>query len=130
MALVPKDHPLSQYEDLVPSLFLGHRLLITSATCPYRKKLEMILQELGHVGIETMEIGSMTALKTYVENGFGFALVPEIVLDPMPRGTKALPVSGTSIDMLTGFIYKSAPLSYASGQLYRFLKENLNTLGS
>ncbi|NOU64836.1 LysR family transcriptional regulator [Paenibacillus sp. LMG 31461] len=130
VALLPEDHPLSLYEDLEPGLFVGHRLLITSATCPYRKKLEMILQELGHVAIDTMEIGSMTALKTYVENGFGFALVPEIVLDPMPRGTKVLPVSGASIDMLTGFIYKSAPLSYASGQLFRYLKEKLNTLDS
>lgn len=68
----------------------------------------------------------MTALKTYVENGFGFALVPEIVLEPIPRETKALPVSGTSIDMLKGLIYKSAPLSYAIGQLFRFLKEKLN----
>lgn len=130
VALIPEDHPLSQNVELVSSQFLGHRLLITSATCPYRKKLEMILQELGHVGIETMEIGSMTALKSYVKNGFGFALVPEIVLDPMPSGTKVLPVNGTSIDMLTGFIYQSAPLSYASAQLFRFLKKKLNTFDS
>lgn len=127
VALIPEEHPLSQYEKLEPSLFQGHRLLITSATCPYRKKLEMILQELGYVGLDTMEIGSMTALKTYVENGFGFALVPEIVLDPLPRGTKALPVSGAAIDMLTGLLYKSAPFNYASGQFYRFLKEKLNS---
>ncbi len=77
-----------------------------------------------------MEIGSMTALKTYVENGFGFALVPESVLDPLPRGTKALPVSGTSIDMLTGFIYKSVPTRYASGKLFQFLKTKLSRFDS
>ncbi|OAS16428.1 LysR family transcriptional regulator [Paenibacillus oryzisoli] len=128
VALIPEEHPLSQYEELEPSLFQRHRLLITSATCPYRRKLEMILQELGHIDLDTMEIGSITALKTYVENGFGFSLLPEIVLDPLPRGTKSLPVSGASIDMLTGLIYKSAPLSYASGQFFRFLKEKLTSL--
>ena len=128
VALVPEEHPLSGFEFLKPSLFLGHRLLITSATCPYRKKLELILQEAGLVSIDTMEIGSMTALITYVQNGFGFALVPEIVLDPMPRRTKALAVKGTSIDMLTGLISRSTPLSHASGKLYRFMKEELNVL--
>lgn len=128
VALVPEEHPLSGLEFLEPSLFLGHRLLITSATCPYRKKLELILQEAGLVSIDTMEIGSMTALITYVQNGFGFALVPEIVLDPMPLRTKALAVKGTSIDMLTGLISRSAPLSHASGKLYRFMKEELNAL--
>ncbi|OCT13423.1 transcriptional regulator [Paenibacillus pectinilyticus] len=128
VALVPMDHPLSELEDLAPSDFEGHRLLITAATCPYRKKLEMILQESGHIGIETMEIGSMTALKTYVAKGFGFALVPEIVLDPMPLGTKAIPVRGTSIDMLTGLVSKTAALGFSSAKLYQYLKQELQQL--
>ncbi|MCY9695878.1 LysR family transcriptional regulator [Paenibacillus alginolyticus] len=125
--LMPENHPLAQKAVIAPEDICGHRLLITSATCPYRRKLEMVLQESGNIPIDTMEIGSMTALKHYVESGLGIALVPEIILKPMPLGTTTRPMSGSLIDMPFGILSKPAeyPLKLASSKLYPFLKQEL-----
>lgn len=125
--LMPENHPLAQKEVIVPEEFRGHRLLITSATCPYRRKLEMVLQESGNLMLDTMEIGSMTALKHYVENGLGIALVPKIMIEPEISGTTARMVSGSLISMTFGILCKASayPLQQASGKLYQQLKVHL-----
>jgi LysR family transcriptional regulator, regulator of the ytmI operon len=96
VVLMPQNHPLAQQAVITPEDLRRYRLLITSETCPYRRKLEMVLQESGNSPTDTMEIGSMTALKYYVESGLGIALVPEIVLksDP-PSGTTVRTISGS-----------------------------------
>ena len=125
--LMPENHPLAQKEVIVPEEFRGHRLLITSATCPYRRKLEMVLQESGNLMLDTMEIGSMTALKHYVENGLGIALVPKIMIEPEASGTIVRMVSGSLISMTLGMLCKASayPLQLASGKLYHQLKVHL-----
>ncbi|WP_340023666.1 LysR family transcriptional regulator [Paenibacillus sp. FSL K6-1096] len=128
--LMPENHPLAQREVIVPEEFRGYRLLITSATCPYRRKLEMILQESGNIMLDTMEIGSMTALKHYVENGLGIALVPKIMIEPGINGTTVRMVSGSLISMTFGILCKASahPLQLASGKLYQQLKLYLKEL--
>ncbi|KRF43786.1 LysR family transcriptional regulator [Paenibacillus sp. Soil787] len=127
VVLLPENHPLAQKAVIAPEDIPGHRLLITSATCPYRRKLEMVLQESRNIPIDTMEIGSMTALKYYVESGLGIALVPEIILKPVPAGTTIRPMSGNLIDMTFGILSKPSeyPLKLASSKLYQFLKQEL-----
>ncbi|CAM2948634.1 LysR family transcriptional regulator [Paenibacillus sediminis] len=127
VVLMPENHPLAQKAVIAPDDIRGHRLLITSATCPYRRKLEIVLQESGNIPIDTMEIGSMTALKYYVERGLGIALVPEIVLRPLPTGTTVRTMSGSLIHMTSGILSKPSeyPLKQASSKLYQFLKQEL-----
>ena len=127
VVLMPENHPLAHKGVLAPNDLRGQRLLITSATCPYRRKLEMVLQESGNVPVETMEIGSMTALKYYVESGLGIALVPKIALSPMPAGTTVRTMSGSLINMTFGLVCKSSeyPLKLASSKLYQYLKKEL-----
>lgn len=127
VVLMPENHPLAQKEVIVPDDFRKHRLLITSATCPYRKKLEMVLQESGNIPLNTMEIGSMTALKYYVESGLGIALVPKIVVKPVLAGTTIRTMSGSLIDMTFGILCKSSeyPLKRANAKLYQYLKQEL-----
>lgn len=127
VVLMPENHPLAPKAVIAPEDIPGHRLLITSATCPYRRKLEMVLQETGNIPIDTMEIGSMTALKYYVGSGLGIALVPEIILKPVPTGTTLRPMSGSLIDMTFGILSKPSeyPLKLASSKLYQFLKQEL-----
>jgi len=103
VALLPQNHPLAEKDVIVPEDLQGYRLLITSATCPYRRKLEVVLQEKGNIALDTMEIGSMTALKYYVENGFGIALVPQIVVDTDTKGTQVRKISGSLVHMTFGF---------------------------
>jgi LysR family transcriptional regulator, regulator of the ytmI operon len=127
VVLMPDQHPLAQKPFLIPEDIRGHRLLITAANCPYRKKLEIVLQEIGKAPLDTMEIGSMTALKYYVESGLGIALVPNISLKPAPAGTTVRTMSSTVTDMICGILCKSSeyPLKLASSKLYHFLKQKL-----
>ncbi|MGD8189602.1 LysR family transcriptional regulator [Brevibacillus ginsengisoli] len=127
VVLMPEDHPLTNKAVIDPDDFDGHRLLITSTTCPYRKKLEMLIQESGKIQVHTMEIGSMTALKYYVECGLGIALVPRIVLNPSVTGTTVRPMSGSLVDMTLGLLCKASeyPLKLASSKLYHYLNQEL-----
>ncbi|MGQ3477257.1 LysR family transcriptional regulator [Paenibacillus sp. TY11] len=132
VVLMPENHPLGQKENIGPEDLQGHRLLITSATCPYRRKLEMVMKEYAITTIDTMEIGSMTALKFYVENGLGIALVPQILVNPVPTGTTMRELSGSLIDMTFGLLCKATdyPLKLASSRLYSVLKQELGELSS
>jgi LysR family transcriptional regulator, regulator of the ytmI operon len=126
--LMQMDHPLACKEALAPADLRGHRLLLTSATCPYRRKLEAVLQETGNIPLEdTMEIGSMTALKFYVESGLGVALIPKVALEPAPAGTTVRTISGSLIDMAFGILCRASdyPLKLASSKLYHYLKKEL-----
>ncbi|WP_282942292.1 LysR family transcriptional regulator [Paenibacillus sp. RC67] len=122
--LMPKDHPLADQEAIDAEELYKYRLLITAATCPYRKKLEMVLQEMGSLPIDTMEIGSMTALHHYVAKGLGIALVPHIILNPIPEGTTVRAISESLIDMTFGMVTNASlnPVTRASSKLYHFLK--------
>lgn len=126
--LMPEEHPLASKENITPEDLQDHRLLITAANCPYRKKLESVLQESGGAPFDTMEIGSMSALKYFVESGLGVALVPEIVLNPVPAGTIVRKLEGKVIDMTCGILCKLSdyPLKLASSRLYHFLKQELS----
>lgn len=125
--LLPEGHPLETKKEITADLLRGHRLLITAADCPYRKKLESILQEAAGPPLNTMEIGGMSSLKFYVENGIGMAFVPEITLQTLPSGTVVRRLSGPAVDMSCGIACRIAdyPLRGASLQVYQFLKREL-----
>nr|WP_255807489.1 LysR family transcriptional regulator [Cohnella mopanensis] len=129
VALLPEDHPLAQKAVIEPEDFQEYRLLVTSASCPYRRKLEMTMQEKGNVTLNTMEIGSMTALKYYVENGLGIALVPKITVESGIKGSTVRTITGSLIDMTFGILCKESayPFQLASQKLYQHLKQALTS---
>ncbi|KEQ24803.1 LysR family transcriptional regulator [Paenibacillus tyrfis] len=127
LVLMPEDHPLAKQEVVEPDQIRDYPLLITSTTCPYRRKLEMVMQDAGGMPLNTMEIGSMTALKYYVAGGLGVALVPKITVDSLPEGTTARAISGDLVEMTLGLLCKTSeyPLKLAGAKLYQFLKQEL-----
>lgn len=127
VAIMPENHPLALKVLLSPEDIQGHCLLITSETCPYRKKLEMVMKDTGTPMIDTLEIGSMTALKSFVESGLGIALIPKIIAEPASMGTTIRPISGSRIDMTFGILCKASsyPLQSASQKLYQYLRLQL-----
>lgn len=127
VVLLPERHPLTDKDVVSIQDLREHRLLITSADCPYRRKLELIMQQPGGHPPDTLEIGSMSALKFYVQSGLGAALVPLSVLRPEPLGTVIRPLRGNEVDMTCGLLCKTAdyPLQLAAGRLYRFLQTAL-----
>ncbi|MNS41792.1 HTH-type transcriptional regulator GltR [compost metagenome] len=127
VVLMPEDHPLALKEILSPGDFRGHRLLITSAVCPYRRKLEVVMRESGGVPLDTMEIGSMTALKYYVESGLGIAFIPAIMTNPVPAGMVIREIEGSLIHMTFGMLCRTSgnSLKAADLKLYQFLVQQL-----
>ncbi|SYX86823.1 LysR family transcriptional regulator [Paenibacillus alvei] len=125
--LLPENHSLTARNTIQLADIEGHRLLITAATCPYRKKLYFILQGAGQLSMDTMEIGSMTALQHYVQRGLGIALVPEIMVNPLPEGTTVRAIGGAEVDIQSGMLSRSGehPLKCAAANIYRFLEKEL-----
>lgn len=122
--MLPELHPLAEKTVIDPEDLHNTRLLITSETCPYRRKLEMVMQERGMGIPDTMEIGSMTALKYYVEQGIGIALVPRIQVQSPSKGTTVRSISGSLIRMPIGILCKASayPLNSAGERLYQLMK--------
>ncbi|RIX50119.1 LysR family transcriptional regulator [Paenibacillus nanensis] len=132
VVLMPEDHPLAEKESVMPEDLAGNRLLITASTCPYRRKLEIVMQEKGNIPLDTMEVGSMTALKFYVENGLGIALVPKLLVENEPKGTTFRTIEGSLISMTFGLLCKESayPLPSAGKTLYAYLKRELSGAAS
>ncbi|MBW5447682.1 LysR family transcriptional regulator [Cohnella sp. CFH 77786] len=128
VVLMPESHPLAAKPDIAPADLPGHRLLVTAAGCPYRRKLGTILQETACAEVETMEIGSMTALPYYAAQGLGIALVPRIALQPEPPGTAVRILKHADVDMTVGLLCKASefPLQAAGAKLYEHLKRELS----
>ncbi|MFC3748669.1 LysR family transcriptional regulator [Paenibacillus sp. GCM10012306] len=127
LLLLPEGHPLAANQRITPEDLREHRILITATHCPYRKKLESVLQESGGAPLHTMVIGSMVALKDYVAAGLGIALIPAVMLNPLPNGTVSRQLAGAQIDMSCGLLCKTAdyPLVRASAKLYNFIRQEL-----
>ena len=125
VVLLPEQHPLTAKAKLKHEDFEGHRLLITSSTCAYRKKLEFVLKEKGSIMLDTMEIGSMTALRFYVEQGLGIAMVPKIIVNHETKGTTVREIDTSLIHMTFGLLCKESayPFQQASLRLYNYLKQ-------
>jgi LysR family transcriptional regulator, regulator of the ytmI operon len=131
VVLLPEGHSLAAQSTISPTHFAGQRLLITARNCPYRKMLDVAVQGWG-VTLNTLEISSITALKSYVEHGIGIALVPRILVESPSQGTVVREMGSNSIQMTTGFLYlvEKLPMRPAVRALYQFLKRELSTGGN
>lgn len=77
VVILPENHPSVKKAVIEPMDLPGHRLLVTSATCPYQGRHEEVLLGTREHELDTMDIGSVTYLKYYVERGIGMAIVSE-----------------------------------------------------
>ncbi|MBO9607804.1 MAG: LysR family transcriptional regulator [Paenibacillaceae bacterium] len=125
--LVPDTHPLAAKHRVCLRDLQHERLLMTTAVCPYRRKLEKALLEKGGSPYSGMEIGSMAALKYYVQARFGVAVVPLITVVPAPEGTVLKPIADLDSGLVTGLLQKSsgAHLSSAADKLIAALQDGL-----
>ena len=124
--LVPSAHALAEKEEVFLQDLNKQRFLITSRICPYRKKLETSLQEIG-TSYSTIEISSIGALKYYVKANYGIALVPSITVISPPAGTVTRTIRDFNFDLVTGILRSSEKVSLGSAgrKLITFLKERM-----
>ncbi|KAA6449429.1 LysR family transcriptional regulator [Bacillus swezeyi] len=128
--LMPEGHPAGKNESIHLKDIRDHRLLITASNCTYRKKVEIAFQELPGSQMNTMEVGSMTALKNYVAAGLGIALIPKSIISPPPTGTAVCLIKDNPISVTFGILCKTSayPLKQAGARLYQCLKQDLQEL--
>jgi len=74
-----------------------------------------------------MEIGSMAALKYYVQANFGVAVVPVITASPAPVGTVLRPIHDLDSGLVTGLLFKQGGsfISSAADKLIDVLRKGL-----
>lgn len=127
VALIPADHPLASQALVRLDELAAYKLIVTASNCPYRRKLEVLLAGCAAPAAETMEIGSMTALASYVAIGLGVALVPGVLADEPPAGVVSRPIQGTAVDMACGLLSRASesPLTPAGAKLYAAVRDEL-----
>lgn len=127
--LLPSRHPLASQEEIYLRDLQNELLLMTTAVCPYRKKLESSLLEKGGSPYRGMEISNMAALKYYVQAGFGVAVVPVITAVPPPEGTVLKKIADLDTGLVTGLLHKQSGASFSSAaqNLIDALREGLRT---
>lgn len=125
--LVPETHALSTKQPIYLRDLQDEVLLMTTAVCPYRKKLENSLLEKNASPYMGMEIGSMAALKYYVQANFGVAVVPVITASPAPVGTVLRPIHDLDSGLVTGLLFKQGGsfISSAADKLIDVLRKGL-----
>ena len=132
MLLIPEKHHLFKKEKIYIEDLKSQRFLTTLQSCPYRKKLETTLQELGNP-YSVIEISNLVALKYYVQANYGLAFLPStIVFTPFP-GTATRSVENFSMNLLTGILYNdnSYSLNMAGRRLIEHVKQGFkdNNMG-
>jgi DNA-binding transcriptional LysR family regulator len=129
--LVPGDHRLAGRRTVLARDLRHERLLLTSAVCPYRNKLESLLADRGAGPYHGIEITSTTALKHYVQVGYGVAVVPVVTVDPVPEGTVLKPIADLDADLVTGILRRADGIAPGSAgeKLLAALREGLSQAG-
>lgn len=105
--LLPENHRLVHKDSVYLSDFKEERLLLSAFVCNYRISLEKSLLEAGVNPDIGLEVNSMSALKEYVQAGFGIAVVPDIMVASPPAGTIARKVADLNVGVVTGILRKT-----------------------
>lgn len=104
--LMPEGHHLAAIDELYLHHLRNEHILITHATCPFRKQLESELHDKGGTPYSSIEIGNILALRYYVQSEYGLAVVPLISTDPPPPGTLIRPVADLDEGLTIGILQK------------------------
>lgn len=96
--LLPENHILNAKRDDIYLQDLEHqRFVLTPITCPFRIRMEsLIARQVESFSMNSIEVGSLTAIKYYVQAGVGLSLVPEVEAFPLLEGTAVKSVSDLS----------------------------------
>ena len=78
--IVAAKHPLAARKRIAPHDLTGRTLLLTTAGCTYRKKLDKLLSAMSIRPESITEFSSVEAIKECVSLGMGLGLLPEIVV--------------------------------------------------
>lgn len=130
--LLPEKHPLARQEKLHLHDLSNQRLILTQPGCAYRALIERTLIERGaKVPACSLEIGSLAALKSVVQDGLGLALIPQMTLLPfLPVGLVSRNIEDFALKIPIGIVQKSdrPPPSNALNYLLDLLRSELKQI--
>src|SRR5262245_6607481 len=78
--VAPPDHALAPRSSVRPADLIGESMLLTEAGCAYRDLFERALAAAGVAPRDTMEFGSVEAIKQCVIAGMGLAVLPAVAV--------------------------------------------------
>lgn len=105
--LLPANHPLTELEIIRPADLAGQRCLLTEPGCAYRRVVERELLQRGVNPYTGIEIGSIGALKRLVQLGVGVAIVPSLIVSPLPDDMVLRDVEGSELSLPVGLVRRA-----------------------
>ncbi|WP_026565763.1 LysR family transcriptional regulator [Bacillus sp. UNC41MFS5] len=125
--LISDRHPFAEKKEIFLSDFNNERLLLSGFVCNYRIHLEMSLLKAGVTPQIGLEVNSMSALKEYVQAGLGIAVIPDIIVGTLPKGTVKRRIVDLEIGVVTGIVRKAKGIqnSKAVQRLITTIKESV-----
>jgi DNA-binding transcriptional LysR family regulator len=107
LLVAPSDYPLASAPAVLPGDLIRVPMLLTEAGCSYRVSFEQALEAAGATPRETLEFGSVEAIKQCVIAGMGVAVLPAVtVARELAQGELvALSWAGPSLTMTTQLIW-------------------------
>jgi DNA-binding transcriptional LysR family regulator len=124
-------HRLNGAESISPQQLMHEHLLLTEASCSYRRLFERTLFDAGVVPQERFELQSVEAIKQLAIAGLGIAVLPEIALRrELEEGLLVkLPWSGVPLRLKTQMVWNPDRWHPAEfGGVLRLARRVVNTM--
>lgn len=121
-------HSLGARKRIAPHDLIARTLLLTSANCGYRKKLDQVLSVMSIRPESITEFSSVEAIKECVSLGMGLGLLPEIVVakELAHKQLTGLAWGGPAMDIATHVVWhKDKWISPALGAFISVLEQML-----
>jgi LysR family nitrogen assimilation transcriptional regulator len=90
--LVHENHALAQRSSATLAQLAGEQLLVGEDTCHYRRVIEGFIEEADVDVALRARFGAISTLGKAVAAGFGVAILPRDVIEPLPPHTVCLPM--------------------------------------
>ena len=125
-------HDLINKREIFPTDIKDESLILTETGCSYRAAFERILKDNGIKPNNTLETGSVQAIKQFTMSGLGITFLPEIAVKDEVKAGKLIPLNwaGPDLNIISQVIYHkdkwiSPALKEFISLSHRFLKQNL-----
>ncbi len=124
--IVPVSHPLARLSDVSVRELGAESFIAHNVSSPYRERVVRTFEKYRTPLNISMEMPTLEAIKRFVEQGIGVALIPRLAAQPeIARGqVAALSVREMKLERRLHLIYrKGATLSHAGRAFLRVAKE-------
>ncbi|HEX2915939.1 MAG TPA: LysR family transcriptional regulator [Chloroflexia bacterium] len=110
--LLPANHPLQKYSQILLSDLRDETLLLTHPPCAYRTAIEQAFITQGLTLKASVEVGSLEFIKQAVQQGLGIALLPRLAVYNTTTSAIVREIEDCQLPVVYGLISKEASLPH------------------